>query len=120
MRRGEETGWLWLCVCCCCSEWRFGQTTDARTSSTRPLNPRPSPSVLWLEQFLARFSGTVVAVTHDRYFLNNVAGWILELDRGKGLPHEGNYESWLEAKVSRLAQEKKEVGGGGGGGPARN
>jgi len=72
-----------------------------------PTNHLDAESVSWLEQFLAQFKGTVVAVTHDRYFLNNVAGWILELDRGKGLPHEGNYESWLAAKAERLDQESK-------------
>ena len=61
----------------------------------------------WLEQYLANFPGTVIAVTHDRYFLDNVAGWILELDRGEGIPWEGNYSTWLEAKGKRLAQEEK-------------
>src|SRR5262249_2911796 len=64
-------------------------------------------SVAWLERFLKEYSGTVVAVTHDRYFLDNVAGWILELDRGAGIPWEGNYTSWLEQKKNRLAQEEK-------------
>jgi ATP-binding cassette ChvD family protein len=64
-------------------------------------------SVAWLERFLADFPGTVVAVTHDRYFLDNVAGWILELDRGKGLPYEGNYTGWLEQKQKRLMQEER-------------
>ena len=73
-----------------------------------PTNHLDAESVHWLEQFLQQFKGTVVAVTHDRYFLNNVAEWILELDRGKGLPHEGNYESWLAAKAKRLEQEKRE------------
>ncbi len=59
----------------------------------------------WLERFLHDFEGTVVAITHDRYFLDNVAGWILELDRGEGIPWEGNYSSWLEQKDQRLAQE---------------
>ena len=62
----------------------------------------------WLEQHLARYEGTVIAVTHDRYFLDNVAGWILELDRGEGIPFEGNYSSWLEQKAKRLQQEEKE------------
>ncbi|MGA6802854.1 ATP-binding cassette domain-containing protein, partial [Escherichia coli] len=62
-------------------------------------------SVAWLERFLHDFEGTVVAITHDRYFLDNVAGWILELDRGEGIPWEGNYSSWLEQKDQRLAQE---------------
>ena len=61
----------------------------------------------WLERFLKEYPGTVVAVTHDRYFLDNVAGWILELDRGAGIPWEGNYSSWLEQKRKRLAQEEK-------------
>jgi ATPase subunit of ABC transporter with duplicated ATPase domains len=63
--------------------------------------------VLWLERFLAEYKGTVVAVTHDRYFLDNVAGWILELDRGRGIPFQGNYSSWLEQKQERLAHEEK-------------
>src|SRR5690606_34323136 len=61
----------------------------------------------WLERYLEEYPGTVVAVTHDRYFLDNVAGWILELDRGRGLPFEGSYASWLEQKEKRLAQEEK-------------
>jgi energy-dependent translational throttle protein EttA len=65
-------------------------------------------SIAWLEQFLDRFRGTVVCITHDRYFLNNIAGWILELDRGKGYPHEGNYETFLETKTKRLADEQKQ------------
>lgn len=65
-------------------------------------------SISWLEQFLAEFQGTVVCITHDRYFLENVAGWILELDRGQGIPHEGNYSSFLEAKSKRLEAEKKQ------------
>src|SRR5467141_4795952 len=72
-----------------------------------PSNHLDALSVQWLEQFLERYPGTVVAVTHDRYFLDNVAGWILELDRGKGIPWEGNYSSWLEQKQNRLAQEEK-------------
>ncbi|MDE0779195.1 MAG: energy-dependent translational throttle protein EttA [Alphaproteobacteria bacterium] len=73
-----------------------------------PTNHLDAESVAWLEQFLEGYPGTVVAVTHDRYFLDNVAGWILELDRGKGLPFEGNYTGWLEAKGKRLAQEERE------------
>ena len=65
-------------------------------------------SIAWLEQFLDKFKGTVVCITHDRYFLENVAEWILELDRGEGIPHEGNYSKWLETKSLRFAQEKKE------------
>ena len=72
-----------------------------------PTNHLDAESVFWLERFLADFSGTVVAVTHDRYFLDNVAGWILELDRGHGIPYEGNYSTWLEAKAARLAHEEK-------------
>jgi sulfate-transporting ATPase len=73
-----------------------------------PTNHLDAESVAWLERFLEEYPGTVVAVTHDRYFLDNVAGWILELDRGKGIPFEGNYSAWLEAKEKRLAQEEKE------------
>lgn len=72
-----------------------------------PTNHLDAESVLWLEQFLQAYPGTVVAVTHDRYFLDNIAGWILELDRGHGIPWEGNYSSWLEQKEKRLAQEEK-------------
>jgi ATP-binding cassette ChvD family protein len=72
-----------------------------------PTNHLDAESVAWLERFLQDFPGTVVAVTHDRYFLDNVAGWILELDRGQGIPWEGNYSSWLEQKQKRLAQESK-------------
>lgn len=73
-----------------------------------PTNHLDAESVAWLERYLAEFTGTVVAVTHDRYFLDNVAGWILELDRGHGIPWEGNYSSWLEQKGKRLAQEEKQ------------
>jgi len=72
-----------------------------------PTNHLDAESVHWLEQYLGSFPGTVIAVTHDRYFLDNVAGWILELDRGEGIPWEGNYSTWLEAKGKRLAQEEK-------------
>jgi energy-dependent translational throttle protein EttA len=72
-----------------------------------PTNHLDAESVAWLERFLKEYPGTVVAVTHDRYFLDNVAGWILELDRGRGIPWEGNYSSWLEQKQNRLAQEEK-------------
>jgi len=72
-----------------------------------PTNHLDAESVAWLERFLAEFPGTVVAVTHDRYFLDNVAGWILELDRGAGIPYEGNYTAWLDQKRTRLAQEEK-------------
>jgi len=73
-----------------------------------PTNHLDADSVAWLERFLHDFSGTVVAITHDRYFLDNVAGWILELDRGQGIPFEGNYSQWLEAKAARLSQEAKQ------------
>ncbi len=73
-----------------------------------PTNHLDAESVAWLERFLGDYSGTVVAVTHDRYFLDNVAGWILELDRGRGIPWEGNYSSWLDQKQKRLAQEEKQ------------
>ncbi|HEU5363727.1 MAG TPA: energy-dependent translational throttle protein EttA [Gaiellaceae bacterium] len=73
-----------------------------------PTNHLDAESVLWLERFLADYRGTVVAVTHDRYFLDNVAGWILELDRGRGIPYRGNYSGWLEQKQARLAQEEKQ------------
>jgi energy-dependent translational throttle protein EttA len=72
-----------------------------------PTNHLDAESVFWLERFLADYKGTVVAVTHDRYFLDNVAGWILELDRGRGIPYQGNYSGWLEQKQERLAHEEK-------------
>src|SRR5881296_1434619 len=72
-----------------------------------PTNHLDAESVAWLERFLKEYPGTVVAITHDRYFLDNVAGWILELDRGHGIPWEGNYSDWLEQKEARLAQEEK-------------
>jgi len=74
-----------------------------------PTNHLDAESVAWLERYLAEFPGTVVAVTHDRYFLDNVAGWILELDRGAGFPYEGNYTAWLEQKRARLATEEKQA-----------
>ncbi|MBR9977540.1 MAG: energy-dependent translational throttle protein EttA, partial [Bacteroidetes bacterium] len=73
-----------------------------------PTNHLDAESVAWLEQHLARYEGTVIAVTHDRYFLDNVAGWILELDRGEGIPFKGNYTAWLEQKQARLAVEEKQ------------
>ncbi len=73
-----------------------------------PTNHLDAASVAWLERFLQEYSGTVVAITHDRYFLDNAAGWILELDRGHGIPYEGNYTTWLEAKEKRLAVEAKQ------------
>src|SRR5688500_4608761 len=73
-----------------------------------PTNHLDAESVAWLERYLKEFPGTVIAVTHDRYFLDNVAGWILELDRGHGIPWQGNYSSWLEQKDARLALEEKQ------------
>src|SRR3954453_1436906 len=72
-----------------------------------PTNPLDAESVAWLERHLAEYKGTIVAVTHDRYFLDNVAGWILELDRGMGLPFKGNYSSWLEQKQKRREREER-------------
>ena len=74
-----------------------------------PTNHLDAESVHWLEHHLAQYQGTVIAVTHDRYFLDNVAGWILELDRGEGIPWKGNYSSWLDQKSKRLAQEQKQA-----------
>ena len=73
-----------------------------------PTNHLDAESVAWLEHYLENFSGTVVAITHDRYFLDNAAGWILELDRGRGIPYEGNYSNWLEAKEKRIEQEQRQ------------
>jgi len=73
-----------------------------------PTNHLDAESITWLEQHLQRYAGTIIAVTHDRYFLDNVAGWILELDHGKGIPYKGNYSSWLEQKEARLANEEKQ------------
>src|SRR5271157_5456388 len=72
-----------------------------------PTNHLDAESVAWLEHHLGQYKGTVIAVTHDRYFLDNVAGWILELDRGEGIPWKGNYSSWLEQKQNRLRLEEK-------------
>jgi len=74
-----------------------------------PTNHLDAESIEWLEQHLQQYAGTVIAITHDRYFLDNVAGWILELDRGEGIPWKGNYSSWLEQKSTRLSQEEKQV-----------
>lgn len=74
-----------------------------------PTNHLDAESVLWLEQHLQQYAGTVIAVTHDRYFLDNVAGWILELDRGEGIPWKGNYSSWLDQKAKRLEQEENKL-----------
>src|SRR2546428_12276799 len=76
-----------------------------------PTNHLDALSVQWLEQYLERFPGTVMAVTHDRYFLDNVAGWILELDRGYGIPWQGNYSGWLEQKEPRPAGQAKHEAG---------
>ena len=73
-----------------------------------PTNHLDAETVWWLERHLQAYKGTVIAVTHDRYFLDNVAGWILELDRGQGIPYEGNYSGWLEQKSKRLANEEKQ------------
>src|SRR5207247_9814171 len=73
-----------------------------------PTNHLDAESVAWLEKHLQQYAGTIIAVTHDRYFLDNVAGWILELDRGYGIPWKGNYSSWLEQKQQRLAIEAKQ------------
>ena len=73
-----------------------------------PTNHLDAESVQWLEQHLNQYKGTIIAVTHDRYFLDNVAGWILELDRGEGIPYKGNYSSWLDQKITRLSQEEKQ------------
>ncbi|NLK82330.1 MAG: ATP-binding cassette domain-containing protein, partial [Bacteroidales bacterium] len=73
-----------------------------------PTNHLDAESIAWLEQHLQQYKGTVIAITHDRYFLDNVAGWILELDRGEGIPWKGNYSSWLEQKTKLLAQEEKQ------------
>src|SRR5208282_5474562 len=75
-----------------------------------PTNHLDAESVEWLEHHLSKYEGTIIAVTHDRYFLDNVAGWILELDRGEGIPYKGNYASWLEQKQVRLAKEAKSEG----------
>lgn len=73
-----------------------------------PTNHLDTESIQWLEAHLQQYKGTVIAVTHDRYFLDNVAGWILELDRGEGIPWKGNYSSWLDQKTTRLAMEEKQ------------
>ena len=98
---------------------RGGAAAAAAAAPGKPVLPNPltptlppppsqldAQSVAWLERFLADFPGTVVAITHDRYFLDNVAGWILELDRGQGIPFEGNYSQWLESKAKRIGQEE--------------
>jgi energy-dependent translational throttle protein EttA len=91
----------WRCADCCCKS-RISCLLD------EPTNHLDAESVGWLEQHLQKYEGTIIAVTHDRYFLDNVAGWILELDRGEGIPWKGNYSSWLEQKQQRLAQEAKD------------
>ena len=74
-----------------------------------PTNHLDAESIDWLEQHLQQYPGTVIAVTHDRYFLDHVAGWILELDRGEGIPWKGNYSSWLDQKTKRMEQEEKQA-----------
>ncbi len=91
---------VWQCAACCLQE------PDVLLLD-EPTNHLDAESIDWLEQFLKNYKGTVIAVTHDRYFLDNVAGWILELDRGEGIPWKGNYSSWLDQKAKRLAQEEK-------------
>src|ERR1044072_8438500 len=86
---------------------RLVPTSPALLLLDEPTNHLDAESVAWLERFLKEYKGTVVAVTHDRYFLDNVAEWILELDRGSGIPWKGNYSSWLEQKQQRLTQEEK-------------
>ena len=98
--RAARSG-AWRCAACCCRSPTCCCWTSRPTTST----PRVSK---WLEQFLQRFPGTVIAVTHDRYFLDNAAEWILELDRGYGIPWKGNYSSWLEQKEARLKTEAKQ------------
>ena len=90
----------WRCAGCCSSRPDLLLLDE-------PTNHLDAESVFWLERFLQDYAGTVVAITHDRYFLDNVAQWILELDRGRGFPFEGNYSSWLEQKEARLALEDK-------------
>jgi sulfate-transporting ATPase len=90
----------WRCAVCCCP-------TPDMLLLDEPTNHLDAESVDWLEQFLQRYSGTVVAITHDRYFLDNAAEWILELDRGAGIPYKGNYSDWMEQKQARLEQEQK-------------
>ena len=97
--RAESAGASRSAACCC-------SRPTCCCSTSRPTTSTPS-RCCWLERFLADYKGTVVAVTHDRYFLDNVAGWILELDRGRGIPYQGNYSGWLEQKQERLAHEEK-------------
>src|SRR6266487_6154702 len=88
--------------------WRLLLSKPDMLLLDEPTNHLDAESVAWLERFLKDYPGTVVAITHDRYFLDNVAGWILELDRGQGIPYQGNYSSWLEQKRKRLADEEKQ------------
>ena len=90
------------CAACCCRRPDLLLLDE-------PTNHLDAESVDWLERFLQDYPGTVVAITHDRYFLDNVAQWILELDRGRGFPFEGNYSGWLEQKQERLAREEKQA-----------
>ena len=94
------SGAAWRSAACCLKEPDILLLDE-------PTNHLDAESVAWLENHLQEYTGTVIAVTHDRYFLDNVAGWILELDRGYGIPWKGNYSSWLEQKQQRLAQEEK-------------
>ena len=94
-------GAAWRSAVCCCKSPIFCCLDE-------PTNHLDAESVAWLERHLQEYAGTVIAVTHDRYFLDNVAGWILELDRGYGIPWKGNYSSWLEQKQQRLAQEERQ------------
>ena len=94
------SGAAWRCAGCCCTEPDILLLDE-------PTNHLDAESVRWLERHLQQYKGTVIAVTHDRYFLDNVAEWILELDRGHGIPWKGNYSSWLEQKQERLRQEEK-------------
>ena len=93
-------GDVWRCAACCL------QKPDILLLD-EPTNHLDAESVAWLEHHLQSYPGTIIAVTHDRYFLDNVAGWILELDRGAGIPWKGNYTSWLEQKQERLRREEK-------------
>ena len=95
------SGAAWRCAGCCCN-------APTCCLLDEPTNHLDAESVAWLERFLEDYPGTVVAVTHDRYFLDDVAGWILELDRGRGIPYEGNYSGWLDQKQQRLEQEGRQ------------
>ena len=98
---GRRESAAWRCAACCCRK-------PDMLLLDEPTNHLDAESVAWLQRFLAEYPSTVVMVTHDRYFLDNVTGWILELDRGRGIPYEGNYSAYLEKKQKRLAQEAKQ------------